>query len=144
MSYYTFALLTVCFSTNQTAIILFHCVSRSVTVYMYKKDMLQDYLAFTSLLLLMELNHRLWYGRMIMQLIPTVIVPLMQMTIRTIVNVVLMDPHDTIETLQMTIRTIVNVVLMDPHDTIETLQMTIRTIINVVLMDPHDTIKTLL
>ena len=44
----------------------------------------------------------------------------MQMTIRTIINVVLMDPHDTIETLQMTIRTIVNVVLMDPHDAIET------------------------
>ena len=63
VSYYTFSLLTVCFSTNQRAITLFSLLLRQsvsyytfFTVYMYKKDMLKHYLAFISLLL-MELNY---------------------------------------------------------------------------------------
>jgi len=66
------------------------------------------------------------------------------MTVRTTINVVLIDSQDTIRTLQMTVRTTINVVLIDPQDTIRTLQMTIRTIINVVWNDPQDTIRTLL
>ena len=52
VSYYTFALLTVCFSAITLFALLF---SQSVsyytffTVYMYKKNMLQHYLAFISL-----------------------------------------------------------------------------------------------
>ena len=67
-----------------------------------------------------------------------------QMTIRTIINVVLTNPQDFINTPQMTIRTIINVVLTNPQDFINTPQMTIRTIINVVLTNPQDIIKTLL
>ena len=66
------------------------------------------------------------------------------MTVRTIINVVLIDPQDTIRTLQMTVRTIINVVLIDPQDTIRTLQMTVRTIINVIWSNPQETIRTFL
>ena len=42
----------------------------------------------------------------------------------------------------MTVRTTINVVWIDPQDTIRTLQMTVRTTINVVWIDPQDTIRT--
>ena len=53
-SYYTFC--TVVQPINE---LLHFC-----TVYMYKKNMLQHYLAFIALLL-MELNYGLWYSHMI-------------------------------------------------------------------------------
>ena len=60
-----------CCSANQWAITLLHCCSANqwaitlfCTVYMYKKNMLQHYLAFIALLL-MELIYGLWYSHMI-------------------------------------------------------------------------------